>query len=62
MKAIIGSVPLGRMGLPDEIAKAVAFRASDDSSYITGITIRGWRHSANLIRLNYLGIQILVMA
>jgi NAD(P)-dependent dehydrogenase (short-subunit alcohol dehydrogenase family) len=35
-KMISSAVPLGRFGTPEEIAKAVVFLASDDSSYITG--------------------------
>jgi NAD(P)-dependent dehydrogenase (short-subunit alcohol dehydrogenase family) len=33
------TVPLGRMGNPDEVAKVASFLASDESSFITGIEL-----------------------
>lgn len=38
-KDLAKTVPLGRMGDPDEIARAVSFLASDDASYISGIEL-----------------------
>lgn len=35
-EGMISFIPMGRMGQPEDVAKAVCFLASDDSSYITG--------------------------
>ncbi len=35
----IATVPLGRIGMPDDLAKAALFLASDDSSYVNGVEL-----------------------
>ena len=37
-KAILPHIPVGRLGEPDEIARAVVFLASDDAGFIPGST------------------------
>lgn len=34
--AVLGSIPMGRIGTPENVAKAVAFLAGEDAGYITG--------------------------
>lgn len=38
-KSILPHIPVGRLGEPEEIARAVVFLASDDAGFITGSTL-----------------------
>lgn len=49
-KSVGGQLPLGRVAQPRDIAEVVAFLASDQAGYVTGVTVRadggkilGWR-------------------
>ena len=46
--ALLGQIPLGRLGQPDEIAETVCFLVGDGAAYITGETIHvnGGMHMA----------------
>ena len=39
IKDVLGKIPLKRIGQPEEVAGAVAFLASSDASYITGVEL-----------------------
>ena len=46
--ALVGRVPMGRLGLSEELANAIVFIASDEASFITGhvLNVDGG-HTAN---------------
>jgi acetoacetyl-CoA reductase len=39
LEKIVAKIPVGRLGKPEEIARAVVFLAADDAGFITGSTI-----------------------
>lgn len=38
LQAIVAAIPVGRLGMPADVARTVAFLAADDASFITGAT------------------------
>jgi acetoacetyl-CoA reductase len=46
LKSIIAKIPVGRLGKPEEIARAVLFLAADDAGFITGetLSVNGGHH------------------
>lgn len=39
---MIARIPLRRLGQPEDIANALAFLASDEAEYITGVVLSGY--------------------
>jgi acetoacetyl-CoA reductase len=39
MKQILLQIPVGRLGEPEEVARAVVFLAAEEASFITGETL-----------------------
>jgi acetoacetyl-CoA reductase len=39
MKSIVGQIPVGRLGEPEEVARCVVFLAADEAGWITGSTL-----------------------
>jgi acetoacetyl-CoA reductase len=39
MEQIVGQIPVGRVGTPDEVARCVTFLAAEDAAFITGSTL-----------------------
>jgi len=39
MEQIVGQIPVGRVGTPDEVARCVVFLAAEDAAFITGSTL-----------------------
>ena len=39
LEQIIAGIPVGRLGMADEIARCVAFLAAEEAGYITGSTL-----------------------
>lgn len=37
---VAGAIPLGRLGRPEELARAALFLACEESSFITGVTLK----------------------